>query len=145
LGFGLALLVVQKIQLNTNFVYFVLILVVISFFYCTFNHLKLFVFDVNLLFSIIAFLCIFIAISVVNLTINKASVVMMVGNATYSIYLIHNPLQMVLIRFFPKITSILSVSIALIIVVVLSSGVGYGYYLIFEKKVMNTIKSKLVK
>jgi peptidoglycan/LPS O-acetylase OafA/YrhL len=145
LGFGLALLVVQKIQLNTNFVYFVLILVVISFFYCTFNHLKLFVFDVNLLFSIIAFLCIFIAISVGNLNINKASVVMMVGNATYSIYLIHNPLQMVLIRFFPKITSILSVSIALIIVVVLSSGVGYGYYLIFEKKVINTIKSKLVK
>lgn len=60
------------------------------------------------------------------------------------IYLIHNPLQMILIRFFPKITTIASLMIALTLVLTLSSIVGYGYYLIFEKKAIHNIKSKLV-
>jgi peptidoglycan/LPS O-acetylase OafA/YrhL len=70
---------------------------------------------------------------------------MMVGNATYSIYLVHNPLQMILIRLFPKITSVVSVVIALMVVLILSIVVGYGYYLLFEKKAIQLIKSKLIK
>ena len=69
---------------------------------------------------------------------------MMVGNATYSIYLIHNLLQMILIRFFPKITTIASLMIILTLVLTLSGIVGYVYYLIFEKKTIHIIKSKLV-
>jgi peptidoglycan/LPS O-acetylase OafA/YrhL len=144
-GFILAKLVLKKVQPNTTLTYSVIVLTIILFFCCTFNHLKLFVFDVNLLFAIIAFLSIFIAINIGNLTLNKTSIAMLVGNATYSIYLTHNFLQMILIRLFPKMTSILNVCIALIIVVVLTSSIGYGYYLIFEKKVLNSIKMKLVK
>jgi len=141
LGFVLAMLVVRKIQLNKILIFSFLILALSSFFYCTFNHVKLFAFDVNLLFAIVAFLSIFTATNVGNFKISKASVMMMVGNATYSIYLIHNPLQMILIRLFPKISSIASVIAALLTVLILSSVVGYAYYLIFEKKAMNSIKS----
>ena len=145
LGFVLALLVVRKIQLNRTLLFSLLILALMSFFYCTFNHFKLFAFDVNLLFAIVAFLSIFIVTSVSNFKINKESLLMMVGNATYSIYLIHNPLQMILIRFFPKINSIVSVIVAMVLALIFSCILGFGYYLVFEKKAIHLIKSKLIK
>ncbi|WP_081897855.1 acyltransferase [Flavobacterium sp. 83] len=145
LGFVLAQLVVLKMQVNRILLFLLLFIAFMFFFYCTFNHLKLFSFDVNLLFAFVAFLSIFIATSTVDVKINKTSVLMMVGNATYSIYLIHNPLQMILIRFFPKITSVVGVIAALIVVLILASVVGYGYYLLFEKKAIHIIKSKLIK
>ncbi|WP_269686374.1 acyltransferase family protein [Flavobacterium lacustre] len=145
LGFVLALSVIRKIRINIILLFLLLLLALISFFYCTFNNLKLFPFVVNLLFAIVAFLSIFMATSFGNFKINKTSVIMMVGNATYSIYLIHNPLQMILIRLYPKITSITSLMVALVLVLILSCVVGYAYYFIFEKKAMNSIKSKLIK
>jgi peptidoglycan/LPS O-acetylase OafA/YrhL len=145
LGFVLALFVVRKIKINIILLFSLLNLALISFFYCTFSHLKKIAFDVNLLFAIVAFLSIFIATSIGDFKIKKASVMMMVGNATYSIYLIHNFLQMILIRFFPKITSIISVIVALVLVLILSCIVGYGYYLVFEKKAILIIKSKFIK
>jgi peptidoglycan/LPS O-acetylase OafA/YrhL len=145
LGFVLAQLIVYKIRLNRILLFSLLFLSFISFFYCTFNPLKEFAFAINLLFAIVAFLCIYIAIGIVNFKSNKISVLMMVGNATYSIYLVHNPLQMILIRLFPKITSVATSIIVLVVVLILSSIVGYGYYLLFEKKAIYIIKSKLIK
>jgi exopolysaccharide production protein ExoZ len=145
LGFILAMLVVRKIQLNKTLLFSLLIFALTSFFFCTFNHQKLFAFDANLLFALVAFLSIFSATSFGNFHINKKSVIMMVGNATYSIYLIHNPLQMILIRLFPKINSTSNALLALVAVLILSSVFGYVYYLIFEEKVMKSVKSKIVK
>lgn len=145
LGFVLALLVVRKIRLPIIPLFSVFFLALLSFFYCTFTHFKPFAFNANLLFAIVAFLIIFVATSMANFKINKASVMMMVGNATYSIYLIHNPLQMILIRIYPNITSIVSLIVALIVVLILSSAMGYVYYLVFEKKAIHIIKSKIIK
>lgn len=64
----------------------VAVLAIISFFYCTFRHLKLFAFDVNLLFALIAFLSIFKSVSFDAVKINKASLMMKVGNATYYLF-----------------------------------------------------------
>ena len=144
LGFLLALVIVRKIQLNLILAFLALVLSFTYFLYCTFNHLYIFEFGINLLFSIGAFLVIYIAISHYNFKIKSTSLMMLVGNATYSIYLIHNPLQMILIRLFPRITSIVSVIVALVLVLILSCGVGYGYYLVFEKKAIYIIKSKLI-
>lgn len=123
----------------------VAVLAIVSFFYCAFNPLKLFIIDVNLMFALMAFLIIFIAVCFDTPKIYKYSLMMKVGNATYPIYLIHNNLQMILTRLFPKITSIGSLIIALVLAKTLSSIVGYGYYLIYEKKGIYIIKSKLVK
>lgn len=145
LGFLLALVIVRKIKIDLFLGILVLNLSFISFLYCTFNHFKFFKFDVNLLFSIAAFLIIYIAINYYNFKINSTALMMLIGNATYSIYLIHNPLQMILIRFFPKITSATNLLEALAAGLILSSFVGYGYYLVFEKKALQIIKSKLIK
>ena len=65
---------------------------------------------------------------------------MMVGNATYFYFLIHNPLQMIIIRFFPKINFVLNVVIALGVVLILSFAVGYLYCYIFVKKGITFVK-----
>lgn len=65
---------------------------------------------------------------------------MLVGNATYSIYLIHNPLQMIVVRFFPKINNLFSVALALFLVIISASLIGYLYYLVFEKAAIQRIK-----
>jgi peptidoglycan/LPS O-acetylase OafA/YrhL len=61
---------------------------------------------------------------------------MMVENTTYFYSLIHNPLQMIIIRFLPKINFV----IALGVVLILSFAVGYLYYYIFEKKGITFVK-----
>jgi peptidoglycan/LPS O-acetylase OafA/YrhL len=68
---------------------------------------------------------------------------MLIGNATYSIYLIHNPLQMIVLRFMPHIHSIIGVFIGLFLVFLTTFIFGYAYYLIFEKKMISIIKTKL--
>jgi peptidoglycan/LPS O-acetylase OafA/YrhL len=145
LGFGLGLLIIRKIKVNLIFGFLALIISLISFFYCTFNHLYVFEFDMNLLFSIGVFLTIYFSISYCNFKFNKASVMMLVGHATYSIYLIHNPLQMISIRLFPNVTSIISVIVVLVLVLIVSCSIGYLYYLLFERKGIQLVKSKLIK
>jgi len=145
LGFVLAIIVIQRIRLPVIPLFSVLFLVLVSFLYCIFTQFTLFFFSTNLLFAIVAFLIIFLATNKRNLQFKKASIMMLVGNATYSIYLIHNPLQMILIRICPKIDSVISMFIALVFVLIVTSAVGYVYYLIFEKKAIHIIKSKLIK
>ena len=70
---------------------------------------------------------------------------MHVGNASYSIYLIHNPLQMLVLRLYPKINSLVNSIVSLVLVLFLSSLFGYVYYLIFEKKCIAFIKSKITR
>ena len=145
LGFLLALVIIKKLKLNLVLGIFALVLIFFTFLFGIINHSKLFKFDLNLLFALGIFLIIYIAIYYCNFKLKSSSVFMLVGNASYSIYLTHNFLQMILIRFYPKISSIASVMIALFAVLILCGIVGYGYYLIFEKKVMNSIKLKLIK
>ena len=71
---------------------------------------------------------------------------MLIGNATYSSYLVHNPLQMILYRIYPKINSITSLLFSLLLALLLLSSIGgYIYYLIFEKKLIHWVKLKLIK
>lgn len=144
LGFFLALGIIGKIKINFLLAIFAVILSFLILLYYIFYNSNVFVFDVNLMFSILAFLLIYTTITYFNFKINSNSLMMLIGNATYSIYLIHNPLQMILIRLFPKITSITNLIVALVLVLILSCLVGYWYYLIIEKKAAQFIKSKLI-
>lgn len=71
IGYILAKLVLKKIQLNSLLIYVLLILTIICFFYRTFDHLQLFIFDVNLLFAVIASLIIFCGVNAGNLNLKK--------------------------------------------------------------------------
>ena len=145
LGYILSIFILQKNRINLNIVLFLTIVAAVSFLISFYFHFSIFYFSLNLLFCVFSFLLIYVSITHFNLKNNKKALMMIVGNATYSIYLIHNPIQMILIRFFPKINSVLNVVIALGVVLILSCAVGYLYYYIFEKKGINFIKQKLIK
>jgi peptidoglycan/LPS O-acetylase OafA/YrhL len=93
LGFLLALVIVRKIRINLFLSSVVFISSLLLFFYSVYSHLSLFKFNSNLFFAIAVFIIIYTTIINYNFKIKSTAIMMMIGNATYSIYLIHNPLQ----------------------------------------------------
>ncbi len=143
LGYLLSLLIIRKIKISKKTITFGLLFltIIIGIKYITNQNTP---FYFNYLFSGIAFIVLYLVINNYKPKINNNSILMFIGNASYSIYLIHNPLQMLILRLYPKINSITNTILALVIVLLLSSFFGYLYYLIFEKKCMNYIKSKII-
>jgi exopolysaccharide production protein ExoZ len=97
----------------------------------------------NLLFSIAAFGIVYYFLTYRNKTIPKKNIFMLIGNATYSIYLVHNILISLINRFLPLSNStfiyMLYISITFIICLI----IGYVYYWIFEVRAMSIAKSIL--
>lgn len=143
LGYLLAQIIIKNIKVNLNLTIITTFLLTILFLFVKLYEIKLFSFDLNLLFAFIIFLLLYIAINKFTHNFDKNSIVMMIGNATYSIYLIHNPLQMIVLRLFPRIHSILGLLTGLFLVFLTTFSIGYAYYLVFEKKMITIIKTKL--
>jgi peptidoglycan/LPS O-acetylase OafA/YrhL len=143
LGYLLSLLIIYQIKISTKTIIFGLIFLV---FFIRVNSISIEHNDfyLNYLFSGITFFVLYLVINNFNKKINRSTVMMVIGNASYSIYLIHNPLQMLILRMYPKIYSVANVILSLVVVLSLSSLFGYVYYLIFEKKCMSFIKSKII-
>jgi hypothetical protein len=143
LGYLLALLIQKNSKLNLNLTICTALSFTVLFLFFKRYEIKLFSFDLNLLFAFIVFLLLYIAIHKFKYNYPKNSILMLIGNATYSIYLIHNPLQMIVLRLFPRSHSIIGVFIMLILVFLTTIILGYIYYLVFEKKMITIIKTKL--
>ena len=95
------------------------------------------VFLSNIVFAL--FTGAFIGLSL-NSSLNPAKPFLFLGTISYSIYLIHNPLQMLIVRYFSKIQSEVSFVIVLFLIlffVLLSSWV---YYYFFENKLTTYLK-----
>jgi exopolysaccharide production protein ExoZ len=142
LGYLLACLVTSNFKIKSSFLWFGLVILFPLFIIVKSNKLRFFYFDINLIFCCTSFIIIYLAI-LHNKKINKKSLLMIIGNATYSIYLVHNPLQMIVLRFLPKIDALISSLVALLIVILLSISVGYVYSFIFEKKGISVIRKML--
>ncbi len=140
LGYFLSLLIIKKQALNLKIILLILAFSIISFLYCIVYKYELFSFSINFVFAIISFIIIYLAIVHHTKKIKKGAIMMLIGNATYSIYLVHNPLQMIVIRFLPKINSVINVFLTLFLVLIISSFIGYLYYLLFEKEAIQRIK-----
>jgi len=97
----------------------------------------------NLLFSLIASMFVFLGVLYWNGRISKRNLFMFVGNSSYSLYLLHNPLQSFLVRMFPKNDSQFLIFTEFFLVIVIIGIISYIYYLIFEKKIIAILKSKL--
>ncbi len=145
LGYLLSIFILEKKKINLKFALFLTIAAAIAFLISFYFKFSVFYFSLNLLFCLFSFVLIYVSVAHFNVSIDKKAILMMIGNATYSIYLIHNPIQMVIIRFFPKIGSVLNVMSALVIVLLISCGMGYLYYYLLEKKGINLMKQKLIK
>ena len=142
LGYVLACLINSKVKINRTVSWVTLSLFLLFFLMLKLTESSYFNFDINLIFVCASFFIIYLATNY-NRTLNKNALVMIIGNATYSIYLVHNPLQMIIIRFLPKINAAFSIIIGLFLVVVASVGMGYLYSLFFEKKIMSAFRTKL--
>lgn len=137
LGYVLSMLIVyekkaskKKLLLSSMFFYG-------CFFITQIVEIKLILFLSNILFSLGTLFLFYYSILYNNKIISLKNILMLIGNATYSIYLIHNPLQMIVVRYLPS----LSWMLILVIVLIICSITGYVYYLIFEKYCLNKIKS----
>lgn len=142
LGYLLSCLVTSKFKIKSSYLWFGLVIFLSLFIILKLNKISCFYFDLNLIFGCASFIIIYIAI-LNKKKLHKKALLMMIGNATYSIYLVHNPLQMIVIRFLPKINTQISSVFALLFVITLSVAVGYLYSFIFEKKLILSLRTKL--
>ena len=112
------------------------------FFINTLSMLVTFPFINNLFFALGIMTLLYIAIHHANKIVKQTNIFMILGNATYSIYLVHNPLQAFLVRLVPFSSHLLISICELSCIVILCCLAGYLYYLIFERFVMLQIKKR---
>jgi len=144
-GYLLSLLIIHQIKISLKKIIIGVVLLLLILLLPNFFSIMTPYFYSNFLFSGFSFLLLYILINKYNKKINKNAILMFLGNASYSIYLIHNPLQMMILRMYPKINTNSSLILSMIIVIFLSCLFGCIYYLIFEKKCVSFIKSKIIK
>ncbi|WDF46951.1 acyltransferase [Chryseobacterium sp. KACC 21268] len=143
IGVLVAYLVKYNFKTKYYYVFSASVLGFLSFLVIKYLNINLFPFFQNLIFVLSASLFVFLGVSYWNKKISTRNIFMLMGNSSYSLYLLHNPMQSMLVRFFPKNDSqfiIFAEFFTVIFVIVLTS---YIYYLIFEKKIIAVIKSKL--
>lgn len=145
LGYGLSVLIINKIKWNRNLTLGLILFLTAEFLYCYYNKITFYKFFTNTQVAFIVFLLLYYYITYHNYQIRKKAVFMLIGNATYSIYLIHNPLQMVIFRFVPKSNAWTYAVLLILFVVIISCAVGYTYYKIFEVYLLNKAKTNLIK
>lgn len=75
--------------------------------------------------------------------INPKGLWMLIGNASYSIYLVHNPEISLLARILPKFLSTDFAAISFIIIFIACCITGILYSKIFEEYLLNTAKNKI--
>jgi len=131
---------INRLVCHSLFLFFILCFIVLKYL-----KIEFFSFSTNFIFSVGCFFLFFYHVQK-NRQINKKNVFMMIGNATYSIYLIHNPLQAILVRFLPDgSANNLILYIEVIFVLIVCSIAGYLYYLLFEKLILSKMNKLLLR
>ncbi len=143
IGYILGLLVLKKIRVNKYISFFLILITGLLFIEFKFIHKLSFNFLSNLLFTFFTFNLIYYYLTYHNLKLKRNNVFMIMGNATYSIYLIHGPLHSIIERYLPQVNNSIIYLIYIMVITVICIIAGYIYYLIFEKKIMNIVKEKL--
>lgn len=143
IGYLLGLVILKKIKINKYLSIFFILISILLFIEFRFINKSFFNFLPNLLFTFFTFNLIYFYLTFRNVKLKKQNVFMMMGNATYSIYLIHGPLHSIIERFLPITNHITIYLFYILLISVICIVVGYIYYLIFENKIMNIVKQKL--
>jgi peptidoglycan/LPS O-acetylase OafA/YrhL len=145
LGYFLSLLILKQIRLNKYLILVLIFIVAVMFFYCSYFMISYYKFFNNTLVAIIVFFTLYYYLNYYNFEIRKKAIFMLIGNATYSIYLIHNPVQMIIIKFLPKSNAWPYGVLVILFVLLICCIVGYTYYRVFEVYVLNKTKSNLIR
>lgn len=143
LGVFTAYLVRSQVVTKANYWSFIIptgiFMVFLVMKYTSFN---LFPFSQNLIFALAAAGLVWVGAVAFTKKINEKNIWMMLGNSSYSLYLLHNPLQSFLVRLVPSVNVQILIMLQFLAVVFLCCVISYVYYLIFEKHLMNFVKKK---
>lgn len=143
LGVFIAYFIKAAYQISLKLSFSLAIITFFLFVYTKFFGIELFAFSQNLIFSLSAGFFVILGVLYWNKPIKATNVFMLIGNSSYSLYLLHNPLQSILVRIVPKSHSQFIVFIELILVMLLICFISYIYYLVFEKKLIDWTKKKI--
>lgn len=144
LGYILAQLYIRKINLGFSGPLLFTMMSLGFYLYLMVVKADMVFFAENLIFGVFVFFMLYLSVNKFTFRIKKTELFMILGNATYSIYLIHNPIQMIIIRMFPKITTEISLTFAIVLAVVICCIAGYLYSLVFERKAIKAAKALIV-
>jgi exopolysaccharide production protein ExoZ len=104
-----------------------------SFLFMKFYSIEFFYFSTNLVFSVFASLLIYYSVHRLG-NVKQIAFFLMVGNISYSLYLVHNPLQGLVVRFSPFLYNELISAVYLILVIfAVTIFIGYVYSYMFER------------
>lgn len=138
--------IVHKFTIKKHFIFLVLSIAffVLFVFYKVYEW-SIITFGANLLFAVGCFFLILYSV-LNNIQISSKNLLMIVGNATYSIYLVHNPLQALMIRYAPQsLNNFVLFLIEFVAILIICTLLGIIYYSIFEKKLTAKLNSILIK
>ena len=143
LGVGIAYLLLFNFRMK--YAYLLVASVASLFLFVSIKYLEInpFPFFQNLIFALAASLFVLLGVLYWNGRISARNFFMLIGNSSYSLYLLHNPLQSFLVRVFPKSDSQILIFVEFLVVIILITIVSYLYYFIFEKKIISIVKNKL--
>lgn len=145
LGYLLSILVINDLNCKKAvlyaFAFFFLTLYIYSFCY----KIELFKFYLNTIFSLFVFSILLLSITKYNISLKRQSLFMIIGNSSYSIYLLHNPIQSQIIKLFTKLKFEFNPYMLLLLIIVVSVSFGYVYYIFFEKYLTIKVKKIILK
>ena len=140
LGYILSLLLINQVILNKGGVAFAIITFFVVFCLSKYFTYSPHIFFSNSIFGIFAFFLIYYFVSFRNIKLSSTSIFMMIGNSSYSLYLVHGPLHSFIERFLPLNSSVWIFMLYILSVSTVCIFAGYIYYLLFEKKAINLFK-----
>lgn len=143
-GIFLSYLFIKRIELNIYLNIIFALLFAFSFIYVRWVNFEFFRFFPNILFALFVMLVVYFSINRMKISLKRTNLFMVIGNASYSIYLVHNNVQAAVVRFFPEISIGLRVFLMISLSLLVSCVVGYIYSLIFEQRITNYFKRKLL-
>ena len=103
LGVLLSYVYTKGIKRNFNLNILMLLALGVSFLYIVGYEVNFFHFLPNLMFSLFVIFMMYFTVTHKKISLGSGNLFMIIGNASYSIYLVHNNLQALIVRFFPKI------------------------------------------
>lgn len=143
IGVFIAYLIKYNLKPKYAYLFAASVLSFIAFLIIKYLEINPFPFFQNLLFALSASSFVFLGVLYWNKKISARNLFMLTGNSSYSLYLLHNPLQSILVRLFPKSGSQFIIFAEFSLVVIIIGMISYLYYLIFEKKIIAIVKRKL--
>ncbi|MDF0718786.1 acyltransferase [Kaistella sp. PBT33-4] len=143
LGVMVAYLAKKLTFFKYRYVFGSALLFVFLFTYLKYFHIQFFEFSLNILFALAASLFVFMGVRFWNFKINSKNIMMLIGNSSYSLYLLHDPIQSVLVRIIPKKSIQLMLLFELFVVIMLCCLTSYFYHIIFEKKLLVFLKKQM--